>query len=502
MLSRASRRGVKENGEVTATLEPTPSVDAPTPAVNAPALPAAGSDGEAAASKTGGGRISRRGLSRRIRIGNNRKPPEPPKTEPGVEKKGRPDMGPSNEVDFGRHVHGLDASTLTFEVATQAFVKMISSTGHVDLGEENLQICAECRGGGDLLGCDCCALAFHHECLEPLERSSPLFVALPKLGLRKSDPTTPRTLTDSEWFCPYCSAPAVQRLWKRGVPQLLHTWSEQETEVVTSLCALNAQAPAQNGNLHNWCDHLAQFSSHLNPEDTTFKPETLLALSGIRRAVQRLGPVYKAAVQNEVERLAIESAVVKEVTAPEELEDPTIEEDRTQPGVKPPIMRSQRNSLDASADGGAMSDGENKRVSSRRSRRREEVSTWVAPPAKVNVGSAFQVPGMHKHYLEAKASGFDYDDLESQTVAAYLPIDPMGRVPYTTLKTLGSCRLVYSKNELAKRRERCSKSLTDLVNPNEPRPDQKSSVPLADAECEDPHTWMHEHTYECMHIHI
>eukprot|EP01053_Blabericola_migrator_P010581 Blabericola_migrator_1__10580@NODE_5_length_29060_cov_171_088642_g4_i0_p3_GENE_NODE_5_length_29060_cov_171_088642_g4_i0NODE_5_length_29060_cov_171_088642_g4_i0_p3_ORF_typecomplete_len760_score97_81EELM2/PF15863_5/2_3e44PHD/PF00628_29/0_038_NODE_5_length_29060_cov_171_088642_g4_i0783010109 len=439
-----------------------------------------------------------------------------------------------NEVNFGHHWR--NSKGLSFDTATKVLMATLRSAKQLDLAEENMQICAECRGGGDLLCCDCCPLAFHSDCLEPLERPACLFVPIPKHGL-KAPPTQTRNdadkatdnqyqLRDSEWFCPYCLSHPIMKLWKRGVPRLLtmfqgfgnaedsqSTRSRRSQSTVKDQQVKNEGRDAYTeedaseqhreqsakGNVAEWMAEVEAFASQAHPVNALFPPNILLALSGIRRAIQRHGALYSANSKKEFDRIS-ERAAAAAAAAAADAENvlPLPETDEpAEPSLvgkndvvlKAPIM-GRRSSGAASTGGGSppmvKSDEEQSasnvkseappRRSTRRAQalaeRRALAARAVAKPivrekegpmeydetqlvqAKINVGASFQVPGVNRHFLEAKEFGLDYLLFDQRSVCAYLPMDHMGRIPTANLHLGSGCRLVYSATELRKRQER------------------------------------------------
>eukprot|EP01055_Gregarina_sp_Pseudo9_P000967 Gregarina_sp_Pseudo_9__966@NODE_161_length_3911_cov_7_085227_g148_i0_p1_GENE_NODE_161_length_3911_cov_7_085227_g148_i0NODE_161_length_3911_cov_7_085227_g148_i0_p1_ORF_typecomplete_len757_score115_51EELM2/PF15863_5/4_7e44PHD/PF00628_29/0_0025PHD/PF00628_29/18zfPHDlike/PF15446_6/0_13zfPHDlike/PF15446_6/2_5e03_NODE_161_length_3911_cov_7_085227_g148_i06292899 len=469
-----------------------------------------------------------------------------------------------NEVDFGHHWR--NSKGLSFDTATKVLMMTLKSAKHIDLAEENMQICADCRGGGDLLCCDCCPLAFHADCLEPLERPASLYVPIPKHGLKShsarcaasadkeladnddaaAEPgpgapdeafgaTRPNfntdtieerfRLRDSEWFCPYCLSHPIMKLWKRGVPRLLSMFEgfscvEQEDyrEMRPKKLAADLTLKSETGNgdgemtededieedhhhetqhqkanVVEWMTQVEKFVAQPHSVDALFPPRILLALSGIRRAIQRHGALYSAVSKTELERLSEKECVKSPdaVTPPEVL--PLADTDEAaEPSVavkndvviKAPIMARRSSSAQMKSDDEQGSTTVKTEVAPRRSTRRaqalaerravaaarnaakpivrekEQVPDFDEGPviqAKINVGASFQVPGVNRHFLEAKEFGLDYLIFDKRSVCAYLPMDHMGRIPTARLHLGSGCRLVYSATELQKRQEKILK---------------------------------------------
>lgn len=481
-----------------------------------------------------------------------------------------PIVSKSNEVDFAYHMRQLDTSSVTYEIAIRALLRTLRKAKHIDLPSDNMQICAECRGGGDLLCCDCCPLAFHSDCLEPLERSAPMYVPIQKHGLKgngskasndsdddetinsnsQSDEKSQKSdliLSEAEWFCPYCLSGPIQRYWKCGVPQFLSVYSQDHRffglseDMSSSYGSLfdNDGRPGGDDHLEKddnvaiWTQQISDFVRDVDASVQVFPPNVLLALAGVRRAIQRLGPLYHHSAQIELERMK-EKAVTPPtmpILPEEDIADPYAAVETTQPALKAPIMKTR--SLDAMEEdqskataivaealtssksevSAAVATNVPLQVASRRSSRRAQAvsegrrtartggrqpindppaedfnggldGTVQAAQAKVNIGASFQVPGLNKHFLEAQEFGLDYLKLERKSVLAYLPMDAFGRIPCTSLSREGVCRLVYSSSELEKRQRKIESTMTPSTvasgaesNSSSPLPADRKDLP-------------------------
>lgn len=339
--------------------------------------------------------------------------------------------------------------------------------------------------------CDCCPLAFHADCLEPLERASSLFVPIPKHGLKalEVEDREDLILKDAEWYCPYCLAGPIVRCWKRGVNQFLEMpilIDLERTDLLNDDPEFPINPTTTGENVIQWMSEITQFLKTGPTTGASYPAEILLALSGIRRAIQRHGNLYNTVSQLEHERYHREKK-----TSPSSMAEVAVEqaEPTLVPNVvteKPHIMartfgskllqstsslinhQDQENGQPVSP-----SDGESSTTTAlpRRSTRRAQalearrVFNRPQPPSeeseyddqtiqpKVNVGPAFQTPGLNKHFLEAREFGLEYSNCDRNCFVAYLPCDHLGRTMPTSLTLASTCRLVYSATELRKRRD-------------------------------------------------
>lgn len=149
------------------------------------------------------------------------------------------------------------------------------------------------------------------------------------------------TLTESEWFCPYCLSAPIQRYWKRGVPQFLYYHQNQ-----TSLPSddrnpdpnPDPDPETSDNNVSKWTTEIGEFVDSLKPSQSNrlFPPNILLAMSGVRRAIQRVGPLYHQLATDELQK----GEPLPEPTLPEEDMAEPLNATDSAPALKAPIMRS------------------------------------------------------------------------------------------------------------------------------------------------------------------
>ncbi|EZG67544.1 hypothetical protein GNI_067840 [Gregarina niphandrodes] len=396
------------------------------------------------------------------------------------------------EMDFGLHTGHLESPLMTFESTVRALIKTLKHGSEIALPTQNMSSCADCRGGGDLLCCDCCQFSFHVDCLEPLERGSFLQAPLRKQGLKDTDGRDggrengrgreSRTdvadflLTDSEWYCPYCLSVPVQRYWKRGVPQFMKSFTGFPDEVTEGYHSESHRG----GVLGRWCDDVQEFMSSLGPDDVEiFPPHILLAMTGIRRAIQRLGPTFQVETKAEVEKLQKEEQ--EAATEDEDMAEPDVKDETG--ARKASIMKGKDRNIPSDE---VLSETEVRKPKPAERSRRGRAKTIVPTPdepeqletARMNIGANFQVPGIHKFLSEALDFGCNYAALDHHSVYAYLPRDSRSFIPVTRCSAKNTCRLVYSVSELQKKQA----EILQLTEGDNDPARLNCTIPLADDE--------------------